>query len=76
MTHTYAILDVTAATFREIQHRLEAAGYQHAFKEDADGALIIDLHGVAIRDEDGDEGPAWDALSPIQRDLKEKRGES
>jgi len=41
MTHTYAILDVTAATFREIQHRLEAAGYQHAFKEDADGALII-----------------------------------
>jgi hypothetical protein len=54
VTHTYAILDVTAATFREIQTKLEAAGYLHAFKEHDDGTLIIDLHGVALRDEDGD----------------------
>lgn len=50
-THTYAILDVTAETFRELQQKLEHAGYHHAFKED-DGSLIIDLHGIAIRDED------------------------
>ncbi len=62
MTHTYAILDVSADTFREIQMKLEAAGYQHAFKEDDTGALIIDLHGVALRDEDGDEGPACDRM--------------
>jgi chromosome condensin MukBEF complex kleisin-like MukF subunit len=57
VSHTYAILDVTSETFREIQNKLEAAGYQHAFKEDAQGQLLIDLHGVAIRDEEGDEGP-------------------
>lgn len=54
MSYTYAILDVSADTFREIQQKLEAAGYLHAFKQDADGTLIIDLHGVAIRDEDED----------------------
>ena len=51
-TYTYAILDVSAETFREIQLKLEAAGYHHAFHEDAEGSLVIDLHGVAIRDED------------------------
>jgi hypothetical protein len=51
---TYAILDVTADTFREIQTKLEAAGYLHAFKEHDDGSLIIDMHGVALRDEDGE----------------------
>lgn len=58
MAHTYAILDVTADCFREIQHKLEAAGYQHAFHEDKHGHLVIDMHGIALRDEDGDEGPA------------------
>ena len=58
MSYTYAILDVTAGTFREIQTKLEAAGYQHAFHEDAAGQLVIDLHGVTIRDEEGDQGPA------------------
>jgi hypothetical protein len=63
MGHTYAILDVSAETFREIQLKLEAAGYQHAFTEDLDGQLVIDLHGVALRDEEGDEGPAPYELS-------------
>lgn len=62
MARTYAVLVVTSTTFREIQLKLEAAGYHHAFKEDSDGQLLIDLHGVAVRDEDGDEGPA--TISP------------
>ena len=57
MTYTYAVLEVTAATFREIQDKLVAAGYQHTFKEDRNGQLVIDTHGVALRDEDGDAGP-------------------
>ena len=57
MAHTYAILNVTADCFREIQQKLEAAGYQHAFVEDTDGQLLIDMHGVALKDEAGDEGP-------------------
>lgn len=64
MTYTYAILDVTPETFREIQTKLEAAGYQHAFHEDGQGQLVIDLHGVAIRDEAGDEGPVLALPTP------------
>jgi hypothetical protein len=55
-THTYTILDVSAACFREIQLKLEAAGYLHVFHEDDDGSIVIDLHGLALRDEEGDEG--------------------
>jgi len=61
---TYAVLDVSADCFREIQQKLEAAGYQHAFTEDDDGSLVINLHGIAIRDEDGDEGPSPFTLPP------------
>ena len=57
MARTYAVLEVTSTTFLEIQQKLEAAGYHHAFREDTDGQLIIDLHGLALRDKDGDEGP-------------------
>lgn len=56
-THTYVILDVTAACFREIQGKLEASGYLHVFHKDADGQLVMDLSGIALRDEEGDEGP-------------------
>lgn len=63
MPETYVVLDVTAPTFREIQQKLEAVGYHHAFLEDADGHLLINLRGIAVRDEEGDDGvtlsPPW-----------------
>lgn len=59
MTRTYAVLAVTANTFREIQSKLEAAGYQHCFHED-DGQIVIDMHGIALKDEEGDERPVSD----------------
>lgn len=62
MTSTYVILDVSASTFREIQTKLEEAGYHHAFTEGDDGQLVIDLHGLALRDEEGDDTPAIDRL--------------
>jgi hypothetical protein len=49
-TYTYALLDVSAAAYREIREKLEAAGYQHALHED-DGVIVLDMHGVALRQE-------------------------
>jgi hypothetical protein len=49
-THTYAVLDVSKPTFDEIKGLLEKAGYQHAF-DTHDGRLLIDMHGIALADE-------------------------
>jgi hypothetical protein len=43
MTHTFAEMEVSHATFREVSDQLQAAGYTHAF---VDGA--IDMHGIAL----------------------------
>lgn len=53
-THTYAILEVSAACYEEIKTLLEKAGYQHAFIK-TDQAEAIDMHGIAlaIKDSDG-----------------------
>lgn len=45
--YTYAILDVSPATYREIREKLDAAGYQHAFHRDG-GREVIDMHGIAL----------------------------
>lgn len=42
-THTYATLEVSAATYDEIAAKLKEAGYDHAFD---DGA--IDMHGIGL----------------------------
>lgn len=46
MTYTYAILEVSKATFDE----LVDAKYDHAFNDDDDGALVIDMHGIALKE--------------------------
>jgi hypothetical protein len=51
MTHTYAILDVSADVYAEIEAKLQAAGYDHVFHED-DGETVIDMHGIALRSKD------------------------
>lgn len=43
MTHTFAEMEVSRATFKEISDQLQAAGYHQAF---VDGA--IDMHGIAL----------------------------
>jgi len=53
MTHTYAVLDVTRATYEEIRAKLDAAGYADRFHEDG----LIDLHGLAIQPQE-EEGTA------------------
>lgn len=49
-THTYAILEVSAAAYEEIKAKLTAADYEHQFHED-DGHLVIDMNGIALQNE-------------------------
>jgi hypothetical protein len=44
-THTYAIAEVSRATYDEIRAVLVAAGYQQAVHDDSDGE-VLDMHGI------------------------------
>jgi hypothetical protein len=46
-THTYAVMEVSRATYDEIARKLTEAGYDHAFIEDSDG-VALDMHGIAL----------------------------
>ena len=46
-THTYAILNVSAAVYDEIKKLLTAAGYEDQFHKD-NGRAVIDMHGIAL----------------------------
>lgn len=56
MTHTYAILEISPASFEEIARKLKDAGYEHAFHFerrldatlDKPNRLLIDMHGIAV----------------------------
>ncbi len=61
MTHTYAILEVSAATFNEVKAKLTAAEYHHAFDRD-----VIDMHGIALRADAAEEKPdMWRYRGPL-----------
>lgn len=48
-THTYAELEVSAATFDEIAGKLKAAGYDHAFMEGIhENGTAIDMQGIGL----------------------------
>lgn len=44
MSHTYALLEVSAEAYDEIAAKLREAGYDHAFGEEGE----IDMHGLAL----------------------------
>lgn len=48
MTHTYALLSVSSACYKEIRDLLAKSGYQHAFHRDAESGECIDMHGIAL----------------------------
>jgi hypothetical protein len=52
VTHTNAILEVSAAAHREIKEKLEAAGYQDQLHE-KNGQILIDMHGIMLSKEEG-----------------------
>jgi hypothetical protein len=47
-THSYAMLAISPAAYREIREKLLAAGYGDQFHE-RNGAAWIDMHGIAIK---------------------------
>lgn len=47
-THTYALLEVSPEAFEEVSHKLEAAGYDHAFHRGGVDGDLIDMHGIAL----------------------------
>lgn len=48
MTYTYALMDVSEATYQEIKAKLLEAGYSHAL-HDGDDGIVLDMHGIALR---------------------------
>ncbi len=51
-TYTYAVLEVSAATYDEIAAKLRAAGYDHAFDSEEQ---TISMQGIALRAESTNE---------------------
>jgi hypothetical protein len=47
-TYTYAILEVSPEAYNEIAKLLKDAGYHGAFQKD-DGSVVIDMHGIALK---------------------------
>ena len=45
--HSYTVLEVSAAAYREIGEALQAAGYQHVFHQEGT-RLLIDMHDIAL----------------------------
>lgn len=49
MSYTYALLQVSDATYDEIEKALKDAGYDEAFHIEADTERkVIDMHGIAL----------------------------
>ncbi len=44
VTHTFATLEVSDRTFKEIKRKLKKAGYDHAFVDNN----TIDMHGIGL----------------------------
>lgn len=63
-TRTYAILDVSPATYDEIRAKLAEAGYDWSIHQD-DGREVVDMHGIALRSEAP--GPAGAGETKVAR---------
>lgn len=48
VTHTYAILEISAPAYAEIKLKLERAGYDDQFHPDDEHGIVIDMHGIAV----------------------------
>jgi hypothetical protein len=48
MSYTYALLEVSAAAYDEIEAKLREAGHHQAFHQDHEVGVVIDMHGVAL----------------------------
>lgn len=51
MSYTYVIMNVSSATYEEIARKMREAGYAHAFHYERGESAVIDMHGIAVRDD-------------------------
>lgn len=67
MTHTYAKLPVSEATYNEIRDKLVQSGYRDQVHNDKEGECV-DMHGIAITKNTSEEAfvvnPGGRASSP------------
>ena len=53
-TYTFVILDLSPSAYAEIAKKLRAADYGHCFQKDSSGRELIDMHGIAVAEEEDD----------------------
>ena len=69
MTHTYALLEVSPATYFEIKGKLLEAGYAHALNSEGE----IDMHGIGLHKSEASEAGDRSALLAWINDLTDKQ---
>lgn len=68
-THTFAVLELSAAAYAEIAVKLRDVEYGHAFIEQ-DERTVIDMHGIAVAKEKAEDcEPWWDGHASRRRRL-------
>lgn len=54
VTSTYALMEVTRATYIEIAKKLHEAGYAHAFDSVGEHGICLDMDGIGLKQELGE----------------------
>jgi hypothetical protein len=72
-THTFANLEVSHETYEEIAQAFRAIHYDHVFIRDRTGHLLIDMHGVALKDNSPQERTT-DARNALQKYFSKRGG--
>jgi len=50
-THTYVVMPLSEAAYREIRRKMEEAGYDHALDDSEEFGTVINMHGIAVAQE-------------------------
>jgi len=51
-THSHAVLELSKSAYDEIHKKLHDAGYDQAWTVEPSGRCVIDMHGIAVTQED------------------------
>lgn len=68
MTHTrtFVTMDLSPAAYEEVASKLREAGYKHAFHDDGEGRILLDMHGIACGRGEGGAAPS---IAELQADI-------
>lgn len=71
-TRTYVVLEVPEEVFTFIHLALGQAKYDHAFLEDPEHGVVIDMHGIAIAKQAGTTLVSEPASEPASEPVEKK----